>query len=252
MSGVLAVGDMHLKQTVILPLVDQALQTVEVDTIVLMGDYLDEWNQNVNVDRYEDEMSYLVQWVKKKRESMTVICLLGNHDLPYLTQNYRYYSAPLLEIQRAMTGYLEALEPRLYFQAGEWLFTHAGAVGQGELPFAIFDDLQFGTAETKKLLFELEDTIDTARGGDAEYGSIVWADYHYSLLTQANPNYPKQIVGHSPVSNIDEWMDLIDVDTFSLTRDGQPIGDGSLLFIDGDTRQVIPTSYQEDILSHEF
>lgn len=247
MSGLLAVGDMHLKETMILPLVDKALENLEVDTIVLMGDYLDEWGQNNNANRYREQMDYLVKWVKSKRQSMNVVCLLGNHDIPYITRNFRHYSSSLPDVSEDMYKLVQALEPQLYYRYEEWLFTHAGAAGEGKLPFDEFDQLQIGTWETKGLLHDLETSIGVERGGSAKYGSIVWADYNYTLLNNFNKNYPKQIVGHTPVSTIDDWHNIIDIDTFSLTMAGNPIGDGSLLYIDGDKPKVIHTDYKNKI-----
>ncbi|MGM0125959.1 hypothetical protein IGI37_003360 [Enterococcus sp. AZ194] len=81
----------------------------------------------------------------------------------------------------------------------------------------------------------IEILVDTTRGGSSKYGSLIWTDYTYTLLAHCNPNYPKQVVGHTPVSDMDDWNILIGIDTFSLTREGYPIGEGDLLFIEGET-----------------
>lgn len=248
--GILAIGDLHLKERLIIPLVDKVIQkqNLDVDTIILMGDYVDEWGITRHAHIYQDELDYLVGWVKEKREQgVEVVALLGNHDIPYLTRNYRHYSNVLPDVQRYTAEKLIELEPRLYYQYGDWMFTHAGIVGSGKVDLEKWDNLDFNSHETIAILDEVETTVGFARGGSKVFGSIVWADYNRETLDYPHEQFPKQVVGHTPVVSVNPMLDIIGIDTFSMMGSGYPIGDGSLLFIDDGGARAIGTDYLDII-----
>lgn len=228
----LVVGDLHLLGSIILPLVEEKAKQEKVERIVLLGDYFDQWGQTANVNLYKEELNFLKVWVQAQRsKKIEVICLLGNHDVPYLTGNLSYYSmqiaAKVDEFLISHSGFLADEKPK------EWYFTAVDSSHLAELN-------------------QLEKMVGKARGGSNEIGSVFWADYHFELALFYNRNYPKQIVGHTPVTKITRNKAagyLFGVDTFSLTSDYYPIGNGALLLLEDGQVKGIATKFSTILLN---
>ena len=79
----LVIGDMHLKEDLILSRVDQAIKKLNVNRVVFCGDYVDEWhsNRSIMLDAIDDFLT----WIDGKRKhGFDVDFVLGNHDMQYL------------------------------------------------------------------------------------------------------------------------------------------------------------------------
>lgn len=79
----LVIGDMHLKEDLILSRVDQAIKKLDVNRVVFCGDYVDEWhsNRSIMLDAIDDFLT----WIDGKRKhGLDVDFVLGNHDMQYL------------------------------------------------------------------------------------------------------------------------------------------------------------------------
>ena len=77
------IGDMHLKEDLILSRVDQAIKKLDVNRVVFCGDYVDEWhsNRSIMLDAIDDFLT----WIDGKRKhGLDVDFVLGNHDMQYL------------------------------------------------------------------------------------------------------------------------------------------------------------------------
>lgn len=77
---VLVIPDCHLKPWMI----DEAIKIKEkynVDTIVVLGDLVDDWNKQFDKDLYRETLDSIINLVKRYLE--TKICF-GNHDFAYL------------------------------------------------------------------------------------------------------------------------------------------------------------------------
>lgn len=76
----LVVGDIHLKEELILGRVDAAISQLGIERIVFCGDYVDEWNSNdLTMSDAIDALSY---WIRSKRKrGIQVGLVLGNHDM---------------------------------------------------------------------------------------------------------------------------------------------------------------------------
>lgn len=251
MANILVVGDIHMKADLILPLVDSVLKRQEVDTIVLMGDYFDEWGQN----NYEETADLLSQWIQVKRENYEVICLIGNHDAPYLAESPRHYSSSSPYVSELVSHALfHNFKAQFAYQADGWLFCHAGEVDEIRLDDYYFKPLP-ESEESRRLAFREDMIVGRARGGTSYVGGLIWCDYDAELLVHGNAIYPKQVVAHTPQVEVTAIVphperpeeQFICVDTFSLTSNHQPIGDGSLLLLKNGEPRVIRTSYVEKV-----
>ena len=242
----LVVGDVHLKSSAILPLVDDAIAARGVSRAVFVGDYCDDWD--ATPERFEREVSLLVDWTSARRaDGLAVDLLFGNHDFQYLLGGQG--PGTLLDESRFVRETLFPLGLRIATTVDGWLVTHAGlaarwvalrlpafegAEGAADALNALLDD---GSHSALRALYE----AGAGRGGRGVPGPL-WAD-RTELELDAVPGIG-QIVGHSPVRSahstkaaaVDaggERPALWFCDTFSTTSWGRPIGDSSLLLVDG-------------------
>ncbi|MDG4977306.1 metallophosphoesterase [Lactococcus lactis] len=249
MANILTVGDIHMKADLVLPIIDSALRHHEVDKIIFMGDYFDEWGQN----NYEETIDLLSKWIKEKRKNYEVVCLIGNHDAPYLAESPRHYSSKDPQISNIISSALfHDFQAQFSYEADGWLFCHGGEVDEIKLDSCYLQPLP-DTQESRRLAFQEDRMIGRARGGTSYVGSLIWCDYDAELLVYGNSIYPKQVVAHSPQKTISAIVphperseeQFICVDTFSLTPKHQTVGDGSLLLLKDGVPGVIKTMYVE-------
>lgn len=250
----LVVGDMHLKEELILSRVDAAIEQMGIDRVVFCGDYLDEWNSNDLTMR--DAIDCLTSWVKGRRSrGLAVDLVLGNHDMCYLlgipgpgthTKMYAEASAALGAINATMAT-----------TVGDFLVTHAGVTGAwasehleasacasaAAVANALNAMFERGTNEELAALY----SAGPARGGTG-VPSPLWADL--SELYQDPLPGIAQIVGHTPVESIEFWQvpspngnytesKLLFCDTFGLTPQFNPVGDGSMLLVEGSSMRAV-------------
>lgn len=240
----LLVGDLHLKEQIILPMVEKIAKESQCDTIILMGDYLDSHGQKQNKLLYAEALQYLVHWKKRlRKEGINIIMLLGNHDAPYLTDTHTQYSVDDETLFKIIQSQLYRLRLQVATTVGDYVISHAGFCGNNKLetwhtrPLAPMD---------KPRISSLYANVGRARGGNQKYGSPIWADFD-ELTSYANKHYPRQIVAHTPQYNIDLTNPLIGIDTFS------PIGDGSLLLLDDNNHiEIVETEWKSEKIQSDL
>lgn len=247
MPKTLVVGDLHLKQSIVLPLLDEAVRRTGASRVVFLGDYVDDWGATA-ADEVR-EMRALAGWVASRRAGgLSVTCLLGNHDWAYLEGIQEVYTH--LEVQGEVGSLMRGLRPRLAAVVGECIVTHAGLTRR----WAEANGIPLGGLATPESVAELLDSFLSVPGsrehaalydcgrGRGGYGlpGPLWADLR-ELEADAPPGLP-QIVGHTPRRTVslvepvcDEPTTIVCADTLSTNRDGRPIGDASLLLVDETT-----------------
>lgn len=244
MSKVLVIPDVHLKTDVIergRRLADKFMAT----KIIMLGDYFDDWYA-IQSD-YTKMIDYLKNLLKKDPR---IIPLFGNHELSYLgypCSGYTYYSGIRNEIfDWLIKDYRFAF---CYAEDGV-LYSHAG-ICTGWLwdnKICTANDIRYkltkkGGAEIiEKAICKIDcyprsstnlrpfSTVGPARGGGAR-PSLVWAD-----LTElvADPIPIKQVVGHTPVQQIENIGRCWFTDVYSNSN----VSDEYLLVNDGEPRIV--------------
>ena len=59
MSNVLVIPDVHLKFNILYPIIKDVTSQNKVDKLVFLGDYFDDWGQQLNNKLYEETCDYL-------------------------------------------------------------------------------------------------------------------------------------------------------------------------------------------------
>lgn len=240
----LFVGDLHLQAKLILPLVEKAIEKHNVERVIFMGDYVDQWNQNDNDQLYIDELTLLNKFRKKliKEGKVEPVFLIGNHDMPYLIGIPEYYSVYNRQVFDRVHDLLLQLQPQIAYEVDDdFIASHAGYVQTSawEIPLWHFKPWLYSYIDKS---IELQKQVGR-RGGFDTYGSMLWEDFG-ERLWRAGMKY--QIVGHTPQKTITDLRDNITceancicVDTFSMNQFYNPIGDGSMLLYKDNNFEVI-------------
>lgn len=239
----LFVGDLHLQAKLILPLVEKAIEKHNVERVIFMGDYVDQWNQCDNSQLYINELTLLAEFRNKliKEGKVEPVFLIGNHDMPYLIDIPEYYSVYDTKTFDKVHDLLLQLQPQIACEVGEYsVASHAGYVQTSawEIKWHFKPWLYGYIDESIKLQKQVG-----RRGGFDTYGSMLWEDFG-ERLWRAGMKY--QIVGHTPQKTITDLREditceanCICVDTFSMNQFYNPIGDGSMLLYKNDKFEII-------------
>ncbi len=257
------VGDIHLKARLMLPIVEENIRSRGVSRVVLLGDYLDDWNCNDHPQLYLDELNFLIDW-KRRLESngIEVIALLGNHDAPYLTGELRGYSLrqtfDMLPdeqgISEVVSQKLIELGVQITYQLDDFVISHAGYVSKLKLKKWHQRKITLSDKDLR-WVSELDNAIGS-RGGMSNTPSPIWADFQ-ELVRSPSVLITNQVVGHTPKEHItietepDTQYKLIDIDTFTTHSKAEfPYyefaGAGELLIVEDGELDVIQTDWKNE------
>ena len=231
MSRIFVIPDVHLKPWIY----DRAAELVsesEYDTVVMLGDIADDWNQGFNVGLYKD--TYEAAGKFATEHPNTYWCY-GNHDISYVWQltesGYSHHAR-----KTAVEG-LESLKAALpeghaafLIRFDDTLFSHAGL-------FSSFVERYFHDPAEN----DIDKMISTinSMGPDKLWmdDSPIWARPHDNGLIRTYPEDYFQVVGHTPVSKPVLYDNLLVLDTFSTYSNGRPIGNGRFACVDTKTHE---------------
>lgn len=230
MAKVLVIPDSHLKTWVItngLAIADK----LKVDNVVMLGDYFDDFDA---LDFQYDEMVKLLKDTLRHRPN--VIALMGNHELSYCgypCSGHRVRLKPKLEdaiVDDYRLLYCCAIDGVLYSHAGvmsSWLRSQK-VLTENEIRYKLGKKAGAALLENKvnKAGFEKMSVVGPARGG-YYIPSPLWADLT-ELISDPIANV-KQVVGHTPVSEIQCIGNCWFTDVYSYN----PLSDEYLLVKDG-------------------
>ena len=250
----LVVGDMHLKEELVLPRVDAAMQALGAERVVLCGDYVDEWHSST-LTMY-DALDCLSIWVKaRRRRGLVVDLVLGNHDAQYLLREPG--PGTHTKLYDAVADVLTKLGAQAAAAVDGSLVTHAGvtmAWAEANLDCTKGFDADDLCRQLNALLDDggkrgLNTLAQAGPGrGGVELPGPLWADQS-ELWSDPLPGVT-QIVGHTPVESVELYQipqketlhtscRLVFCDTMSLTSNLMPIGDGSMLLVDGKSVRAV-------------
>lgn len=231
MSKVLCIPDSHLKISVI----EHGLKLAKkhrADTIVLLGDYFDDWESEDA--KYLEMLDYLK---KLLRFNPSVVPLLGEHELGYIgfpcpgknTSVESQLHHALFTDQRFLFGV--GIDGVFYSHAGvcvQWLKDNH-LITQNDLRLKLVGragatllENIFNKIERFDVFYEVG-----PKAGGKNAPSPVWAPLS-DLIADAPP--VKQVVGHTPVSQIEKIDKIWFTDVFSHDSDC----DEYLFVVDGE------------------
>ena len=254
-NKILFVGDIHDKASKVCPVIERHMAEHAVDTVVLLGDLLNDWGMSTQGEVTEFTILHdrVIDW---RRQGVDGRVLLGNHDVIYLfpprgIKAYRLadcspgYNRGAHEDIRPL---LLELEPRIAYgtrldddaDGRQVLCTHAGVTMSwmdwcgrtlGSEPLdggAAYIALWLNQLFRKHPVTFME-RVGIARGGGWNRTiSPLWIDRReHNPQDSALPGTILQIVGHTPVPTVTLENGIWFCDTMS--------DDSSMLLYDGRT-----------------
>ena len=225
MGKAFVIPDVHLKPWMF----DKASEIIEksnFDHIVMLGDLVDDWGQEQNLDLYRETLDRALEFVKQYPD--TFYCL-GNHDVSYLWQalesGYSVYARDIVvdginrimyELPGGQTGFIHRID--------NTLFSHAGLTERFVLKHFHYS----GMTDINSMIEKIN------RMGKNELwhnDSPIWARPQIDILRMYPPDM-LQVVGHTPVEHMLFEDNVLTLDNFSTYSDGRPIGDESFASVD--------------------
>lgn len=224
---VLVIPDCHLKPY----MYERALQLMDngiAEQAVSLMDIPDDWRKEFALEEYEKTYDAAIAFAKKYPNSLWCY---GNHDLCYLwNERESGYSAiarnvvckKLTQLSYALT----ANNPIRYLQKiDNVLFSHGGIS-------ANFIEMHVEHIKDTEMDSILEVVNELGHGEMWKDNSPIWLRPQYANIKLFGEDKYLQIVGHTPMEEIDRSGNLISCDVFSTYQNGQPIGTEQFLVID--------------------
>ena len=226
----------------------------EFDRVIFLGDYLDPYDfENISV---EEAIENFKEIIELKRNNMDkVVLLLGNHDLPYFSDDYyrfstwhcRHSSKFHDEISKLFADNKELF--KIAHVEDNILFTHAGVESQwlDKIVKCTSTDINEICEALNNLICDAKGliklySITTERGGRDRYGSCIWVgidDMRWDTNSIINGDvyvYPiqkmKQVFGHTLQAFYDENRKIVY---------GDAIETGNIKMIDNANSYVLNT-----------
>ncbi len=227
---VLVIPDVHLKPWMFQKAEELMRQQV-ADRAVCLGDLTDDWGHEFDVWLYEETFDAAIDFVKCFPD--TLFCY-GNHDLSYkwyLPQS-GYTSMASYTVQKKLLDLRDAFpnENQLAYihRIDNVLFSHAGVM-DAFVKYYVDEQQQENVDQAINQINSL--------GWQEMWGdqSPIWLRPQLDNVTLYKQDQLIQVVGHTPMKEIDQTGNLISCDVFSTYRDGTPIGSQKFLVIDTET-----------------
>ena len=229
MSKVLVIPDVHLKPWIFEAAEDE-LSKGAYDRVVCLGDLVDDWGQEYNLNLYEETLDTVAKFMKRHPD---MLFCYGNHDLSYEWEALEsgYSPAARNTVLQGLSKLRKSLPPEniaIIHKVDDVLFSHAGL----SQPFVshFFPDHE---GELDSLLERINGLGRSELWNDA---SPLWARPQDGRI-EMYPGVTLQVVGHTPVKSTDYFNGVLSVDNFSTFRNGNPIGDQKFVWVDTATGQ---------------
>ncbi len=236
---ILVIPDVHLK-SFIFDKAEEILRREKVDNCVVLGDLVDDWGQQLNVDLYSKTLDRAIRFAKDHPD--TLWCY-GNHDLSYIWLLEETGFSHFRAVQTTVMFKIQELERALFnkkqyeyiHRVDNCLFMHGG----------LFDEFVY-TYDEKLMRADIDEVIGKInRASEVDLWkdiSPIWARPQNGVLRAFREDEYLQIVGHTPVEKIDLKNSFLSVDVFSTTHDGIQIGESAMVIVDTVNKTYIKCS----------
>ena len=268
MGGTLFVGDLHCKQKMVLPLIDNVVKDNEVDTIVFLGDYVDDW---YSTDSYViDSLNEHIKWYKKACKKLNIVNLCGNHDWCYLFKSHNVSSGHHYNIEEQVRLLLKKLNITMSYsftsRGKDYLVTHSGVTSSwlNEVKY----DRMLSSEDICRFLNKCFHSKDEklnycgpTRKGTDEVSGPLWTDAREFEYNKNSVGIDfNQIVGHTPVQRItyevcnngNSVVTFCDTLSGSYTCKDKPTGKLLLMNSEGFFSNVLITEYYSYMLEEYY
>ena len=236
---VLVIPDVHLKPW-IFHRASELMEETETDRAVCLMDIADDWDKEFYLDLYRETYDEAIRFVAEYPESRWCY---GNHDISYVYQMRESgYSliAPRLVCEKLQE--LKAALPnpeQLAFvhKIDDCIFSHAGI---SEVYVRRYFPFLTDYEDADKVIAQINASGSGKIWVSDEPSSPIWfrPQYYCTREEMYLPDQYLQIVGHTPVEEIQQTFDcLISCDTFSTYRNGEPIGTQEFLLLETVTHE---------------
>ena len=227
---VLVIPDVHLKPWMF----DRAAEIMNegiADKAVCLMDIPDDWGKEYNLGLYEDTFDAAIRFQKAFPD--TLWCY-GNHDLSYVWLQYEsgFSTLAIPVINEKLSALRRELpdERQMAYlhRIDNTIFTHGGLTHAFVKYYASdvdYDDIDAVIEEINSL--GMREMWDDA--------SPLWLRPQYYYDKMYKETELLQVVGHTPVMQMDRLGNVLTCDLFSTYRNGDPIGTQEFLLIDVET-----------------
>ena len=224
MSKVFVIPDIHLKPW-ILDEAEKLIARGDYDTIVSLGDLVDDWNHQYDLELYRDTLAAVAAFAD--RHPNFLFCY-GNHDISYvwamLESGYSVHARwVVLEGLDRLKASMPEDHIAFIHRIDRVLFSHAGLTKS----FVS----QYFTGFTG----EIDELLEFINGFGPEElwrdASPIWARPQDGGF-EVYPEGFLQVVGHTPVAKTLFLNGFLTVDNFSTYPNGARIGDGRFIWVD--------------------
>lgn len=229
---ILVIPDIHLKPW-LFDCAENILESGKADRAVCLMDMPDDWDMQFQIGLYAKTFDRAIKFAKDHPD--TLWCY-GNHDLSYpwgmLETGYSPYAerTVMAKLDELINSLPDPSQIAFIHRVGNVLFSHGGL-----------------TADFIRRLNEefLEDDIDEilemVNGVPPKYmwndDSPLWLRPQYRDVEAFRKDTYLQVIGHTPVEEINLRNGFLSTDVFSRRSDGSQIGESAMAVIDTVTKE---------------
>lgn len=233
---ILVIPDVHLKPYMF-QRAAEILNEQRAEQCVCLMDIADDWNQQFNLELYEETYDAAIAFAKK---FPAALWCWGNHDICYVWDRREsgYSPSAAYLVKDKLRQLQEALEKpqRLAFvhRIDDVLFCHGGLSQRFVETYVEEED--------KKSMDEILEAVNHMN--DIQLwtdNSPIWLRPQSGNIQLYRSSEYLQIVGHTPVRSIYCMGSLVSTDVFSTYADGTNIGTCEYLIIDTKTKKLSKT-----------
>lgn len=224
---ILVIPDVHLKPWMF-DRASEILNSGAAKKAVCLMDIPDDWGQEYNLGLYEETFDAAIRFQKEFPE--TLWCY-GNHDLSYEWLQYEsgFSSVAIPVVQKKLSELRRELPDRSQMayihRIDDVLFLHGGLTHTFVKYYANDVDYDDTDAVIEKInLLGRNEMWDDA--------SPLWFRPQFYNEKMYKEEDLLQVVGHTPVMQIDRLGNMLSCDLFSTYSTGDPIGTQEYLLID--------------------
>lgn len=218
---VLVIPDIHLKPY----LFKQArLLMKQVDQAVCLMDIADDWDKQYDLELYKETYDAAIEFAKEFPD--TLWCY-GNHDLSYIwgLRETGYSLSAAYLVKQKLSELKEVADIRYVHKIDHVLFSHGGISKE-------FVEKYIMRSKYHDIDYVVDAINQLGQEEMWQDESPIWLRPQYSYSYLYKPRKLLQVVGHTPVKNIERKGNLISCDVFSTYSDGTPIGSEEFLLLD--------------------